>query len=133
MTQHASGTFDITMTPASPPKHEGRTATGRMLLDKQYSGDLVATGKGQMLTAVTDTQGAAAYVAIERVKGTLNGKKGSFVIQHAGTMRGGAQHLSISVVPDSGTEELTGITGTLALKMVERSHTYAFDYVLPPQ
>ncbi|MDB5934293.1 MAG: hypothetical protein JWQ01_1637 [Massilia sp.] len=131
MTQHASGSFDIAMTPAAPPQHEGRTAIGRMQLDKQYSGELAASGKGEMLTAVTDTQGSAAYVAIERISGTLQGKKGSFVIQHVGNMRGGEQHLSISVVPDSGTEELAGITGTLVLKMVERKHFYEFDYVLP--
>ncbi|MES2759714.1 MAG: DUF3224 domain-containing protein [Pseudomonadota bacterium] len=131
MTQHASGSFDITTTPASPPEHAGRTAIGRMQLDKQYAGDLAATGKGQMLTAVTDTQGSAAYVAIERVTGTLNGKKGSFVIQHTGTMSGGAKQAVIAVVPDSGTEELTGIRGTLTLKLVERKHFYEFDYVLP--
>lgn len=131
MTQHASGSFDITMIPASPPDYAGRTAIGRMQLDKQYSGDLEATGKGQMLTAVTDTQGSAAYVAIERISGTLKGKKGSFVIQHAGTMSSGAQHLTVTVVADSGTEELVGITGTLALKMVERKHVYELDYMLP--
>lgn len=131
MTQHASGSFDITMSPASPPEHEGRTALGRMQLDKQYVGDLVATGKGQMLTAVTDTEGSAAYVAIERISGTLKGKKGSFVIQHTGTMSGGTQQLTINVVPNSGTDELAGITGTLALKMVERKHLYEFNYVLP--
>lgn len=131
MTQHASGTFDITMTPASPPEHEGRTAIGRLQLDKQYVGDLTATGKGQMLTAVTDTQGSAAYVAIERISGTLKGKKGSFVIQHTGTMSSGAQHLTITVVAESGSGELAGITGTLALRMVERKHFYELDYVLP--
>jgi hypothetical protein len=131
MTQHASGSFDITMTPASPPEHEGRTAIGRMLLDKQYAGGLSATGKGEMLTAVTDTPGSAAYVAIERISGTLKGRKGSFVIQHTGTMSGGAQQLTINVVADSGTGELAGISGTLALKVVERKHFYEFDYVLP--
>lgn len=131
MTEHASGSFDITMTPASPPEHEGRTALGRMQLDKQYAGDLAASGKGQMLTAVTDTKGSAAYVAIERISGTLKGKKGSFVVAHTGTMSGGAQHLTISVVADSGTGELAGIAGTLGLKLVEGKHFYEFDYVLP--
>lgn len=131
MTQHASGSFDITTTPAAPPEHEGRTAIGRMQLDKQYAGDLAATGNGQMLTAVTDTQGSAAYVAIERISGTLKGKKGSFVIQHTGRMSAGATHLTIAVVPDSGTEELTGLSGTMALRLVERKHFYEFDYVLP--
>jgi hypothetical protein len=101
-----------------------------MIIDKQYFGDL-GDGKGEMLTAVTDTEGSAAYVAIERISGTLNGKNGSFVIQHNGTMSAGAQHLSVSVVPDSGTEQLTGISGTLALKVVEGKHVYELDYMLP--
>jgi hypothetical protein len=131
VTQRATGPFDVFMKPASPPEKEGRTAIGRMVLDKQYFGDLVAIGKGEMLTAVTDTQGSAAYVAIERITGTLNGRGGSFVIQHNGTMSGGSQNLSTSVVPDSGTEQLTGISGTLAMKVVEGKHVYALDYVLP--
>ncbi len=127
-----SGAFNVTMTPTAPTEHEGSTATGTMLLDKQYFGDLAATGKGRMLTAVTDTKGSAAYVAIERVSGTLVGKKGSFVIQHAGTMRAGVQQLTITIVPDSGTGELIGITGTMAIRMVERKHFYDLDYSLPP-
>jgi hypothetical protein len=131
MTQHASGSFDITTTPAAPPDHQGRTAIGRMLLDKRYAGELAATGKGEMLTAVTDTHGSAAYVAIERISGTLNGKRGSFVIQHAGTMSAGGKHATINVVPDSGAGDLTGISGTLRLTLVERTHFYELDYVLP--
>ena len=130
-TQRSSGAFDVTMTPATAPRHAGRTQTGRMLLDKQYFGDLAATGEGEMLSAVTDTKGSAAYVAIERVTGTLNGKAGSFVIQHTGSMRGGAQQLAISIVPDSGTGELEGITGTMAIRMDGRKHFYDFDYLLP--
>lgn len=128
---HATGSFDVSMKPASPAEKEGRTAIGRMVLDKQYFGELAATGKGEMLTAVTDTKGSAAYVAIERISGTLHGKKGSFVLQHSGTMRGGAQNLSTSIVPDSGTEQLAGISGTLAMKVVEGKHVYELDYVLP--
>jgi hypothetical protein len=131
MTQHANGPFEVTMTPAGAPEHEGRTAFGRMQLDKQYAGDLVATGSGQMLTAVTDTQGSAAYVAIERISGTLRGRKGSFAIHHTGTMSGATKQLTISVVTDSGTDELTGIAGTMALKIVEGKHFYEFDYTLP--
>lgn len=119
------------MTPASPPQHEGRTALGRMLLDKKYSGELAASGKGEMLTAVTDTAGSAAYVAIERISGTLNGKQGSFVIQHVGNMRGSEQRLAINVVADSGTGELAGISGRLSLKMVEGKHFYELEYELP--
>ncbi len=129
--QRVSGAFDVLMTPAAPSEHAGRTQTARMLLDKQYFGELAATGKGEMLSAVTDTKGSAAYVAIERVGGTLGGKVGTFVIQHAGTMRGGVQQLSIGIVPDSGTGELEGITGTMAIRMDGRKHFYDLDYQLP--
>ena len=129
--QHAAGAFDVKMSPASAPQHEGRTATGRMLLEKQYSGELQASGKGEMLTAMTDTKGSAAYVAIERITGTLNGKAGSFVVQHAGTMRGGDSQLAVTIVPDSGSGELSGISGRMSLKQVDRKHRYEIDYVLP--
>lgn len=129
--QHVEGTFDIKMTPAGAPQHEGRTATGRMLLEKQYAGELQATGKGEMLTAMTDTKGSAAYVAIERITGTLKGKAGSFVVQHAGTMHGGDSQLAVRIVPESGTGELAGISGRMALKQVDRQHRYELDYVLP--
>jgi hypothetical protein len=131
MAQRATGPFDVSMKPASPPEKEGRTAIGRMVLDKQYFGELAATGKGEMLTAVTDTKGSAGYVAIERISGTLNGRKGSFVLQHNGTMRAGEQNLSTSIVPDSGTEQLAGISGTLAMKVVDGKHVYELNYVLP--
>ena len=131
MTQHASGKFDVNLKPAGGNDKSGRTETGRMLIDKQYHGPFVATGKGEMLTAVTETKGSAAYVAIERVTGTLNGKQGSFVVQHAGTMNGGKQRLSIEIVPDSGTEALSGIAGTMNIKIVDRQHYYEIDYTLP--
>jgi hypothetical protein len=131
MSQRASGPFEVTMQPAASPDEGSAAALGRMLLDKQYSGDLVGSGKGEMLTAMTSTQGSAAYVAIERVSGTLGGRSGSFVLQHMGTMNRGADQLSISIVPDSGTDQLIGIAGTLAIRMVERQHFYDLDYVLP--
>lgn len=130
MPQRATGQFNVAMKPASS-EYEASTTTSRMVLDKQYFGDLDAIGKGEMLTAVTDTQGSAAYVAIERVTGALNGRTGSFVLQHAGTMSGGADQLSITIVPNSGTEQLTDITGTLAIKRDEGKHYYEFDFVLP--
>ncbi|MDQ1923773.1 DUF3224 domain-containing protein [Massilia pseudoviolaceinigra] len=126
----ASGPFEIAIIPAGAPEKEGRTAIARMALDKQYGGALAATGKGTMLTAVSDTKGSAAYVAIERVSGTLAGRKGSFVLQHAGTMQGGTSRALITIVPDSGTEELSGITGSLALTVVDGKHFYALDYAL---
>lgn len=128
--QNAAGTFDVKMSPASAPQHEGSTATGRMLLEKQYTGDLQASGKGEMLTAVTDTKGSASYVAIERITGTLKGKAGSFVVQHSGTMHGGDSQLTVIIVPDSGTGELAGISGRMSLKQVDRQHYYQLDFVL---
>lgn len=129
--QRVSGAFSVTMTPAAPPAHVGRTQTGRMLLDKQYLGELAATGTGEMLSAVSDTKGSAGYVAMERVTGTLKGRAGSFVIQHSGTMHAGVQQLSVIIVPDSGTGQLEGIAGTMAIRMVEHQHFYDLDYLLP--
>lgn len=133
MTQRATGPFDVTIKPASSPERDGRTEIGRMSLDKQYYGDLAATGKGEMLTAVTDTKGSAAYVAIERVSGTLNGRTGSFVIQHAGTMSSGSESLAISIVPDSGTEELSGIRGEMLIKIADGKHFYELSYTFPQE
>ena len=126
----ASGPFEVTMTPAGPSDKDGVTRTARMLLDKRYAGALAAEGKGQMLSAVTDTEGSAAYVAIERITGTVHGKSGSFVIQHSGTMRAGERQLAIRIVPDSGTCELAGISGTMAIRMEGSKHFYDLDYTL---
>jgi hypothetical protein len=131
MTTRATGSLKVTMTPAAPTERSGRTTLGRMLLDKQYDGDLVATGKGEMLTAVTDTQGSASYVAIEHVTGTLGARAGEFVLHHLGTMAAGADHLVIAVVADSGTGQLSGISGQFTLQRVEGEHFYQFDYTLP--
>lgn len=118
------------MIPAGALEKEGRTATARLTLEKRYAGELAASGKGTMLTAVSDVKGSAAYVAIERVSGTLAGRTGSFVLQHAGTMRGGASQATITIVPDSGTGELSGIGGSLALTVVDGKHFYEIDYTL---
>jgi Protein of unknown function (DUF3224) len=130
MSTRASGTFDVTVTPQGTPDKAEGAALGRMSLDKQFQGDLAGTGKGEMLTAMTDTKGSAGYVAIERVKGTLQGRSGSFVLQHNGTMARGAQQLTITVVPDSGTGQLGGISGTMTISIVDGKHLYEFDYVL---
>ncbi|MDQ2988129.1 MAG: DUF3224 domain-containing protein [Pseudomonadota bacterium] len=129
MTSRATGSLIVSMTPAAPTERSGRTTLGRMLLDKQYDGDLVATGKGEMLTAVTDTQGAASYVAIEHVTGTLNGRAGSFVLHHLGTIVGGVDQLVMAVVAESGTGDLAGIDGQFSLKVVDGKHRFEFDYV----
>lgn len=113
------------------PLSEPGATPGRLSLDKQFHGDLLAVGQGEMLTAITGVDGSAGYVAIERVVGTLHGRNGSFVFQHSGIMNRGDQQLSISVVPDSGTEQLAGISGVFSLTIVDSKHVYAFDYSLP--
>ncbi len=129
--QRATGTFEVVMKPQASADVPGAASLGRMSLDKQFSGDLLATGQGEMLTAMTPTKGSAGYVAIERVTGTLHGRAGSFVFQHSGTMDRGAQQLSITVVPDSGTGELAGIGGRFTLQIVDGKHLYDFAYTLP--
>lgn len=106
---------------------------GRMSIDKIFSGPLEATSQGEMLTALTATQGSAGYVAIEQVVGSLSGKKGSFVLQHFGTMNRGKDRLVLEVVPDSGTGELIGLTGTMLIKIDNGKHGYEFDYELLEQ
>ncbi|WP_229458852.1 DUF3224 domain-containing protein [Massilia glaciei] len=126
----AKGSFSITLQP--PPAGEGvdRLSVGRMLIDKRYLGDLEARGQGEMLSAGNPSAGSAAYVAIEHVTGVLGGRKGSFALQHAGTMHGGVNELTINVVPGSGTGELAGIVGQLKLDLVDRTHCYTLDYTL---
>jgi hypothetical protein len=102
-----------------------------MSIDKQISGDLLAKTRGQMLSAMTDTKGSAGYVAIERVTGTLHGRKGSFVLQHNGLMDRGTPSLSVVVVPDSGTDELAGLVGEFRILIEGGKHRYEFDYRLP--
>jgi len=127
---HAMGAFDVKVTPQTPDGKYEDSTLGRMSLDKEFHGDLDGTGKGQMLTAMTSVDGSAGYVAIERVSGTLHGRKGTFVLQHVGTMTRGAQQLTITVVPDSGTDELTGLSGKMAIIIAEGKHSYDFEYTL---
>ena len=131
MSDHASGTFEVKLTPQ--PANAGEDASlGRMLLDKQFSGELEGTSQGEMLTASTNVKGSGAYVAIERVNGTLKGRRGSFTLQHSGTMtRGAAPQLTITVVPDSGTDQLVGLAGTMTIQIVNGKHSYQFVYTLP--
>ena len=131
MSAVAKGTFTVEMKPQSEPNLADGVSLGRMSLDKRFEGDLVATSRGEMLTALTPVKGSAGYVAIERVTGTLNGRSGGFVFQHTGTMTRGAQQLAISVVPDSGTGALAGISGSFKLDIVDGKHFYAFEYSLP--
>lgn len=127
----AKGTFEVALKPLASDEQPGATTLGRMSLDKHFAGDLIAVGKGEMLTAMTLTKGSAGYVAIERVTGTLHGRTGGFVFQHSGIMDKGAQSLSISVVPDSGTDQLVGLSGQFSLKVEGGKHFYEFEYSLP--
>ena len=132
MTKHASGAFDVKVTPQKPDNPDAEHAgLSRMSLNKQFHGDLDAESTGEMLSVISEVKGFAAYVALERVKGTLGGRSGGFVLQHRATMNRGEPQLSITVVPDSGTGALTGLTGTMNIRIENGKHFYDFDYTLP--
>ncbi|MDZ4717118.1 MAG: DUF3224 domain-containing protein [Roseiflexaceae bacterium] len=131
MLQVAKGEFTVSVQQLPFEGVNAEAHIGRMSIDKQISGDLVATTQGQMLSAMTDTKGSAGYVAIERVDGTLNGKYGTFVLQHTGLMNQGESSLSVIVVPDSGTGELIGISGDFIIIIEGQRHLYEFRYSLP--
>ncbi|HEX6368154.1 MAG TPA: DUF3224 domain-containing protein [Longimicrobium sp.] len=126
VTTRATGTFEVQLAP-----QETAATLGRMSIDKQFHGDLQGTSKGEMLAARGGVEGSAGYVALEQVTGTLHGRTGTFYLQHSGTMNRGAPSLSITVVPDSGTGELTGLTGTMNIIIEAGRHSYEFDYTLP--
>ena len=127
----AKGEFVVKLLPLAVEDQPEGSKIGRMSIDKSISGDLTATTAGQMLSAMTDVKGSAGYVAIERVEGVLTGKKGSFVLQHIGTMNRGAPTLSVTVVPDSGTGELVGLAGEFNIIIANGKHSYEFKYTLP--
>lgn len=120
----AKGEFEVKLTPQADDDFEA----GRMTIDKTYHGDLESVGKGQMLSVQTGVQGSAGYVAIEHVTGKLQGRSGSFVLQHSGIMDRGASALTVSVVPDSGSGELSGLTGKLNIIISEEKHFYELTY-----
>lgn len=124
MATRASGLFDVKLTPQS----SGDESIGRLIIDKEFHGDLEATSKGEMLAAGTETTGSAAYVAVEKVTGRLNGKTGTFILQHSGTMTRGEGRLSVTVVPDSGTGDLAGMTGSMSINITDGKHFYELDY-----
>jgi len=132
--QRASGTFEVSLTPLATAHEAAGPGLGRMSIDKQFAGDLTGSSRGEMLTAMTETKGSAGYVAIERVTGTLQGRQGSFVLQHSGVMTRGEPGLRITVVPDSGTGELVGLSGTMTIVIAEGKHSYLLEYSLasPP-
>lgn len=129
MTKLAKGTFAVMMNP-QVDANVGDPTIGRMELDKQFRGSLEATSKGQMLASMTDVAGSAGYVAIERVKGTLDGNSGTFALQHTGIMTRGEGQLSVTVVPDSGTDQLVGLSGKMTINVVDTEHFYEFEYSL---
>jgi hypothetical protein len=126
----ANGTFEVKLTPQATDDKTETATLGRMLIDKQFHGDLEATSKGEMLTAGTDVKGSAGYVAIERVSGTLQGRSGAFVLQHSGTMTRGTPQLTVTVVPDSGTGQLVGLAGKMAIIITDGKHSYDFEYTI---
>jgi len=126
----ATGTFEITMTPQPPYDAAEGVTLGRTKIDKRFHGALEATSVVEMLSAGTSVKGSAGYVAIEKVVGTLEGRSGSFVLQHSGTMTRGVPQLTVSVVPDSGTGELTGIAGTMTIDIVDGKHLFTLNYRL---
>ena len=131
MTARASGTFEVKLTPQAGDSYADGASLARLTIDKTFTGDLQGTSKGQMVSAMGGVKGSAGYVAMERVTGTLAGRRGTFALQHTGTMNRGAATLSVSVVPDSGSDELTGLAGTMEIKIEGKLHSYEFTYVLP--
>ena len=131
MTRHAEGTFDVKNTPLPPDDATTGTPIGRFALDKQFHGDIEAPSKGEMLAAGDPSKGTAGYVAIEHITGTLQGHTGSFALQHLGTMEQGKFNLTVTVVPGSGTGDLTGIAGSMTIIIAAGKHSYTFDYTLP--
>ena len=120
----ASGEFDVKLTAQPSPEK----SLGRLLIDKQFRGELTGSSKGEMLSAATNIKGSAGYVAIELVTGALHGRFGSFVLQHSGTMNRGEGQLSVTVVPDSGTGELQGLQGRMTIRITGGKHFYEFEY-----
>lgn len=128
---HITGSFDVKLTPQEAAPAIESAKLGRQTLGKTFHGDLNATSLGEMLAAGTEVKGSAGYIAIERVTGTLLGKPGSFVLMHAGVMNRGTPQLTVQVVPDSGTDALTGLTGQMGIQITDGKHFYTFDFMLP--
>lgn len=126
-----TGPFSVKMTPSAMTEQPDGTPLGRMTLDKRFKGDLDAESHGEMLAVRTATPGSAGYVAIEWVRGTLVGKRGTFALQHSGTMDRGVPSLDLHVIPDSGTEELTGLRGSMTIQHENDAHSYEFSFTLP--
>ena len=129
MTTRANGTFDVKIIAQEDPQLNDPTMS-RLTLDKQFHGDLEATSKGQMLAAGNPASGSGGYVAIEKVSGKLQGRSGTFVLQHFGTMDRGKMELNVHVVPGSGTDQLTGLSGKMSIQIDNGKHFYELEYSL---
>ena len=123
-----SGTFDVIIRPEALSDTAAQSGLGRLSLAKRYHGALDASAQGEMLSVRASVAGSAGYVALERVDGSLDGRHGSFYLQHSGSMTRGAPALSVTVVPDTGTGQLQGLTGSLAIRIEEGKHYYDFTY-----
>ncbi len=130
MAEQGKGSFEVKMTPQQTADPGTAAVLGRFALAKQYRGDLEATSQGEMLSAGTAVKGSAGYVAIEHVTGHLHGRNGSFALQHHGVMTRGVPQLSIMVVPDSGTDQLLGLAGTMQIDIADGKHSYHLQYTL---
>jgi uncharacterized protein DUF3224 len=131
MMKKAKGTFEVKIGSLPHYNTSEDAKLARMSIDKQFRGDLVGSSQGEMLSAGTATKGSAGYVAIERVTGKLNDRSGSFVLQHNATMTRGTPYLNIVVIPDSGTEELAALRGTMHIVIDKGNHSYEFEYGFP--
>ena len=130
VTNHAKGTFNVKVVPQTTDTTLGGPFS-RLFLDKQFHGDLEATSKGQMLgTLSTEIEGSGAYVALEQVTGTIGGRRGSFILQHSGTMKKNVPHLIVTVVPDSATDQLKGLAGKMTIVIADGTHSYDLEYTL---
>lgn len=132
MATHASGTFDVKIVQQPASEMETAAGLGRMTIDKQFHGELEGSSKGEMLTS-GDVKASAAYVALERVTGTLNGRSGTFLLQHTASMTPNSQQMVVAVAPDSGTGQLVGLAGKFTIKIVDKKHFYEFEYSLPSE
>ncbi len=130
MKARATGTFEVKVLPLPADSGVDTGGFGRMSVDKRFSGDLEGMSVGQMVAAGTAVEGSAAYVAMERVTGMLNGRAGSFIFMHNATMGHGAQEMRITVVPDSGTGALTGLSGAMKIIIEGGKHLWEFEYTI---
>lgn len=124
----AKGEFEVKRIPQEELDIGDGATVGHSRFDKRFHGALDATSVVHMLAVMSPVQGSGAYVAMERVVGTLDGRRGTFFAQHNGIMDRGKPSLDLTVVPDTGTGELAGLRGRIAIDIVDGKHFYTFDY-----